>query len=201
MEREERQRRESIRRDRVHPPPKALPFPVAFRLLVDSDMGFVVKGWLSSYHDGTQTMKAVPFHRFKREQRAIIRDALDRGQCVVACEPSDHATLYGFAAGWDDIGVGVAHYVYVLQTRRSMGLARALLHELGRSCGRTMTTYSHSTVQGAGLARHLNLRHDPFALVRMIYASDGTVRDQAAPNRDGGEPAGVVPPRRAAGGG
>lgn len=168
---------------------KRPPFPVSFRPVTDGDMGFVVKGWLSSYHGGSDTMRAIPFHRFKREQRAVIRDALDCGRCLVACEPADPSTLYGFACGWDDLGVGVAHYVYVIQTRRTMGLARALLAELGASCGRTMTAYSHSTVQGAGLARCLNLQHDPFALVRMIYASDGTVREQGEPasRRDGRE--------------
>lgn len=181
----------------THP---SLAFPVAYRPVEEADMGFVVKGWIHSYHDGTETMRAVPWTRFKREQRAVIRDCLERGACIVACDPEDPATLYGFAAGWDDLGVGVAHYVYVMQTRRGMGLARALVRELGTACGRTIAAYSHSTVQGAGLARRLRIAHDPFALVRLIYASDSAVRTQAAPGGEEREPAAALHRRGRAGG-
>lgn len=187
-------------------PVASLPFPIAFRPATVDDYGFVVKSWLASYHGGTPAMRAVPWHRYKREQRAIIRDAIERedkhGACIVACDPDEPSTLYGFAAGWDDIGVGVVHYAYVTQTRRSVGLARALVRALGQACGRTITTYSHTTVQGLAFTRKLGLRYDPFALMRMIYACDRDVRVQgdAAPNGERRQPSDHAPTRRAAGG-
>lgn len=163
-------------------------FPVSFRQMRESDRGFVVSGWLRSYSSGTGAMRAESMTRYKPSQRAVIDAAIARGTCLVACSPDDDDALYGFAVATSDScagcgrcqGRGVCgelHYVYVIQTRRRQGLARALLVELA-SRGLHVRSYTHRTVTGDRVLSKMGLGYAQHGTVRLLHAHQEDLRSR-----------------------
>lgn len=164
----------------------ALPFSVEYRQLDADSTGFVYSSWQQSHHQGDPRTRAVPWHRYKAHQAIVIAQSIERGHVVVALDPGDPVNMatreheqvgersrrqiYGWACASDDEGVGVLHYVYVRQARRSYGLGRELVRMVAAACGRPIEQYSHSTITGSRFAGRLLLVSNPFAVIRMVSA-------------------------------
>jgi GNAT superfamily N-acetyltransferase len=164
-------------------------FHATLRASVDEDIGFVVDGWMRSYHDGSAAVRRVPFARYKPVQREVIRGIMLTGATVVAADPDDGA-LWGFAAGHLDEGECVLDYVYVTQLRRRAGIASALVSKLGEELEARVVSYSHHTSSGeAVLGRRLGLRFNPFSLVRYLHhAHHSNLRAGGHPDRPANPP-------------
>lgn len=100
---------------------------------------FVVASWRRSYADS-------PFARmmgdaYREGHEALIKHLLARFPVLVACDPEDHETIWG----WACTGPGAVHYVYVKRKLRRQGVARRLVAPfVGRD-----TSYSHMLTFGA----------------------------------------------------
>lgn len=153
-----------------------LPFEVAYCAIDTDSTGFVFSSWLQSHRQGDPRTRAVPWQRYKPTQRAVINRTLAAGTVVVAVDPetlSDaRRTIYGWACASDDEGVGVLHYVYVIQSRRGVGLGRSLVSLVEAAAGRPVSQYSHSTVVGGRFASRLGLQANPFATLRLVLPGE-----------------------------
>jgi hypothetical protein len=139
------------------------PFPVSIRPAEATDLGFIVGGWLESYHAGNAPMRAVRFGRYKPPMRRLIHDILGRSTVLVACDPEAPDHLEGFVVGAMAGSVPVLHYVYVKQTRRKYGLAQMLsaaaLEKLGVE---RWWEHSHTTYVGTRIADAKGIAFNPF---------------------------------------
>lgn len=146
----------------------SVPFPVEFRAPDAGDVGFVVSGWLESYHAGNAAMRAVRFGRYKPAMRRLIHEILERATCIVACDPDHPTHLYGFIVGEREGDLALVHYAYVAQLRRHVGLLGALSAELLRQLGaEKWHEATHLTYVGGRITEKHGIAFNPFpALVR-----------------------------------
>lgn len=95
---------------------------------VDRDAGYIASSWAES--SGAQLSDMTGAR--PKEWKALIRERISRDmrrhKLAVACDVDDPDRIYGWACG----SPGVLVYVYVRDTRRRQGIARALVTYL---CG------------------------------------------------------------------
>jgi hypothetical protein len=141
-----------------------VPFEVAFRPAEGGDVGYIVTGWLESFHDANPEARLVRFARYKNPMRRRIKEILETAHVLMACDPADPDHLYGFIC-FEKIGLApVIHYVYVSQLRRSVGLARGLATEALRILGGSAwAEYTHHTYVGGRIATAHGIEFNPFA--------------------------------------
>lgn len=137
---------------------REVPFAVAFREAIPKDdTGFVAHSWVESFHKGSLDMKLVRFGRYRGPMFRRIATILNRSLVLVAFEPSEPSHLLGWVAAEKDGELAVIHYVYVLHTRRDVGLASALIREAFERLRVKSETwlYTHPTYIGARLANRV----------------------------------------------
>lgn len=105
--------------------------PFILRDGVDTDLGFVKDSWRGTFHLGGYGAQDAEREHYHEEmtrlfERLFKRDR-SRVRIRVACDPKDQDSILGFAVTSGD----ELHFVYVRQDFRKLGVARALLEDLG----------------------------------------------------------------------
>lgn len=98
------------------------------------DVALVMSSWLSSYRDGP-VGRLITDSVFYSETRPIVQALVSRCPPVVACDPANPDSIYGWACGERVGGALVVHFVYVRQPWRGWGIARQLVAALGYQPG------------------------------------------------------------------
>lgn len=111
---------------------------IAIRDLEPEDYNFVYATWNKSYCFGNPSFRKIPQTDFYKYQSCVIRHLLTKPgvQKKVAVLKEDPDIILGYAFYEDDI----AHYVFVKDDWRRIGIAKGLL-PLG------IQTITHSTIK------------------------------------------------------
>jgi GNAT superfamily N-acetyltransferase len=100
--------------------------PFLLRLGVNDDVPYVMDSWLQQERRAERRgLVAIEGHRFLPWQKTMQRQILGRStvHLVVACLPDDPTVILG----WAVTGPRCVYYVYVRESSRRLGLAKAML--------------------------------------------------------------------------
>lgn len=119
---------------------------------VDKDAGYIASSWAESSGAQLADMTGARPKAWKELIRERISRDMRRHKLAVACDVDDHDRIYGWACG----SPGVLAYVYVRDTRRQQGIARALVRYL---CGQPKRcTWLTPSVQVLALRHQIEWR-------------------------------------------
>lgn len=99
------------------------------------DVEYVIKSWLRDYK---RTLpRNTPGRTYYPAQQQVIGVLASTSTIKVACDANDMNMIYGFAVGQahPELKTLVVHYVYIRDTWRRLGIAKALIKELGYQDG------------------------------------------------------------------
>lgn len=141
--------------------------PLVLRRAGQDDVPFICNSWVKSYLKDAkwlhrdQVEQAVYFE----EHRALIGHILERCGALIACNPEAPTQIFGYLVG-ERIGpVFVAHWVYVKQNFRNLGIAKRLFAE---QRGDALTVYcTHWSPLAAGKRDKWGLNFNPYLTVRI----------------------------------
>lgn len=103
------------------------------------DVAFIFSSWIKSYA-ASDVARSMDRRVYDAEQHDAIEAALARSRVIIACLASAPESIFGYAVVEND---HTLHYVYVKQTYRRLGVARALLGALLDG----PTTYTHRSAR------------------------------------------------------
>ncbi len=118
--------------------------PLVFRRLEAEDLNFIYPHWLNSYRTAPFS-QLMPAKYFKLEHKKIITSLLTKAKTIVAVDPGDLNLIYGFMTHETTDGYPVIHYLYVKEAFRGLGIAKALLSEIGIHSRHNQVFTSHMT--------------------------------------------------------
>lgn len=98
-----------------------------------------------------------------RLHRPVVATLLARGSCLVACNPADHAHVYGYAV--TELP-DVLHFVYVRNTFRRFGIGSLLCASLLPSFKQQTTFCTHNTRALPHLRRPWRLEFNPYKVMK-----------------------------------
>ena len=128
----------------------------SLRPLVAGDRSYVFSTWIRWCSRESRWLRGAPKPVLFDARDGYVRHieaALDRCTVVVACDPSDHDVIYGYAVV--DVP-GVVQFAYVRAPFRRRGVARAMLGAAGVSEPRVFACDMHRWAEQ-------RFDHDPFA--------------------------------------
>jgi GNAT superfamily N-acetyltransferase len=134
--------------------------PYVIRNLVPGDEPFVYASWLHSFEPFRD--RRISRDIYYQEHHALIAGLLDKpsGLRIVAASREEPKLLFGFLFG-ARLSVGtVLDYVFVKPIYRRMGIASALLRELGPADAVTHHTTDLNSLLGLGT----RATYDPYLL-------------------------------------
>ena len=87
-------------------------FPVLLRPVTQADIPFITNAWLKNGRK-MYLVKGVPDKVYYKQHHKLLEQLLPRGLTIIACDPADPSSLYGFlnCEVWDN--TLILHYVYV----------------------------------------------------------------------------------------
>ena len=106
------------------------------RPAVGSDINFIYSTWLGSYRYDSDLGKSCRSTVFFAHYPAVIDYILERSKVLVVCYAQEPDVIFGYIVH----GPMVAHYIYVKQAFRGLGLARMLYVAAGEP-----KVYTHKT--------------------------------------------------------
>ena len=130
-----------------------LAVPVKFRQADETDVSFIFSSWLKSFKAHAGPIKSVVYYEY--QHRKIVQ-LLQRRFVTIACSPDDIEQIIGYMVHENINGVFVAHYAYVKNSFRKLGVLQPLMAELKASKG----FCTHLTSQK--LADKFNLIYNPY---------------------------------------
>ena len=132
---------------------------IAIREMRESDLNFVIKGWLMSYWKHMMGYHPLEGIYFKKHQ-VWVKKNLQEGLCYVAHHADDEDQLLGFCA----IGPDVLHYIHVKHVFQGLGVARALLKHCKFDSAPKLA--SHWTDEMFKFRKSYHFRYNPYAFFR-----------------------------------
>lgn len=128
----------------------------------DEDQSFIFSSWLKSYRN-CSVAAGIPNTIYFDKQHATISRLLEKPTtlAIVACDPNDESTIYGYIIAELDASDMVLHWIYTKHSFRGFGLARALVDEIA-TVKVDRTYYTTRTRQ----ASDKEMIYDPFKLWR-----------------------------------
>lgn len=99
---------------------------IHFRPLSAEDINFFYNSWLVSYRNTLQNL-AISNPIYYQTQKEVIHNCITNGDVIMACDPEDHNSLFGFICYEGN----VVHYIYVKYPFRRLGVANELLKKAG----------------------------------------------------------------------
>lgn len=126
------------------------------RQATPSDLNFIYNSWLKSYRNSPWAAN-VPSAVYFKIHHDLIEALIQRSSCVVACDSEDPDQILGFAIVEQRRDLKIAHYVYVKQPYRRIGVATTLLGVFG-----DIDFSSHFTRSADKLARNVGAVFNPY---------------------------------------
>lgn len=142
---------------------KSKSLPISIRDAEEGDISFIFSSWLKSYRPGL-LCKHVDNTIYFAEHHKLVERLLRRSFTIIATDPADPATIYGYLTYERVEGLLVIHYAYVKHTFRAMGVLRQLLASLKHDW-KLAGLYTHSTIISARLSMKYNLIYHPYILI------------------------------------
>lgn len=105
---------------------------VALRPATAEDGKFIASSWLNSFQSAYH-VKRMSSETYYSNHRGLITSLVDRGVVTVACDPQDPWTIWGWGCHEYRGSVLVAHYVYVKNAFRSLGVGSTLFSSFLRA--------------------------------------------------------------------
>lgn len=136
---------------------------VKVRPALEADAAFIFNSWLKSFRD-KGLAKPVCNEVYFSEQHKLVEKLLKRCTTVIACNPTDPASIYGWACFERVEGTFVLHYAYVKQPFRGLGLAKEILAE-AKHDWQTAGLFTHWTTSALKLHQKHNLIYHPYILI------------------------------------
>lgn len=136
---------------------------VKIRPALEGDASFIFNSWLKSFRENGLA-RPVSNEVYYTEQHKLIERLLKTCTTVVACDPKDPASIFGWACYERVDGVFVLHYVYVKHPFRLLGLAKELLADSGHDFA-TAGLFTHWTSAAMKLHDKKNLLYHPYILI------------------------------------
>lgn len=143
---------------------KAKTLPIVIREAQEGDIPFIFNSWLQSFRSGLMPKKVDNTIYFS-EHHKVIERLIKRAPTLIACDPADPATIYGYLCYEKIDGVFVLHYCYVKHTFRAMGVMRQLLAATEQDFKNNSGVFSHMTMIFERLALKYNLIYHPYILI------------------------------------
>ncbi len=142
---------------------KAKTIPVSIREAQEGDVSFIFSSWLKSFRTGL-VCKKVENTVYFTEHHKLVERLLKRSTTLIASDPEDPATIYGYLCFERIEGLFVLHYVYVKHTFRAMGVMRQLMAATEQDFN-TAGLFSHMTIIMERLSLKYNLLYHPYILI------------------------------------
>ncbi|MEZ0209216.1 MAG: hypothetical protein ACAH17_03525 [Candidatus Paceibacterota bacterium] len=142
--------------------------PIAIRDAQEGDIPFIFSSWLKSFRPGL-VCRHVDNTIYYAEHHKVVEKILKRATCLVATDPADPATIYGYLVFERIDGILTIHYSYVKHTFRAMGVLRQLLKSFEHDWNNA-GLFTHSTILGARLSLKYNLVYHPYILFNHLAA-------------------------------
>jgi hypothetical protein len=137
--------------------------PIKIRQATQDDVSFLFNSWLRSFRDNG-VARPVANEIYFAEQHKLIETLFKRCKTVVATDPNDPASIYGWACFERIEGLLVTHYVYVKHPFRMLGIAKELLKEAEHDFNNA-SLYTHWTTASMKLAPKHNMLYHPYILM------------------------------------
>lgn len=109
-----------------------LAVPVKFRPADETDVSFIFSSWLKSFKAHAGPIKSVVYYEY--QHRKIVQ-LLQRSYVTIACSPDDTEQIIGYVVHEEINGVFVAHYAYVKNSFRKLGVLTQLMRESNANKG------------------------------------------------------------------
>lgn len=136
------------------------------------DLALIMSSWIGEYREGP-IGRLMTDTRYYAEVRPIVERLVTRLPPLVACDPGNPDTIYGWACGERVTSDLVVHFLYVRGPWRRWGIARKLLAALGYQAGERVivthpTRYSLLFSRGEGSHKRPSIRvsHNPWLGIR-----------------------------------
>jgi GNAT superfamily N-acetyltransferase len=122
---------------------------VGIRPFQDDDLKFVMSSWLNSFKSSAWA-GPIQNNRYWTVYQAVIEQLLARDGVgvLVACNPEKPYQIFGYIVAEQGFDLPVAHWIYVKQPLRGLGIARALM----ASCGIIRETRFYYTFRTSACA-------------------------------------------------
>lgn len=143
---------------------KTKTLPISIREANEGDLHFVFSSWLKSYRSSGWGCKFVDNTIYFTEQHKLVERLLKRCTTLIATDPADPATIYGYVVFEKIDGILVFHYCYTKHTFRAMGVLRQLLKSMDHDWNMA-GLYTHMTKLFDRLSLKYNLVYHPYILV------------------------------------
>lgn len=133
---------------------------VSIRPAVAQDGRFIADSWIRSFQGAWRVKKVAP-EVYWRQHRDLISRLLEAGaRVLVACDPQDTWTVWGWACGYREGSTFVVHYVYVKEAFRGPGLdlGTILFDALTDGGDFEQLVYTHDTRAAGGFLDGLRAR-------------------------------------------
>jgi GNAT superfamily N-acetyltransferase len=113
------------------------------------------------------------------EHHKLIRRIIQQYPVFVACCVDDPELLYGWVCAGKIEDIWCAHYVYIKQAFRKLGIAKLLLQASGykENCAGLCT---HRTAKTLPLEHSMGLIYDPYILINHLAQEIEYVEQQAS---------------------
>lgn len=170
------------------PPCDIESFSLYMRDFEPGDANFILRTWLRSYRS---RLHSIPDTLYYEHQQTLIRRLAMRSRVSIASLKNDPAFIMGFCVAEpletaDDDEPLRCHFCFTKLTYRQMGIARAMLRQLGWNPLRVIhvSHWTHATraLNDAGKFRLVN---NPFLLMEIPDAHKYTpVTHRASPIQD-----------------
>lgn len=144
--------------------------PISIREAQEGDIPFLFSSWLKSYRSGLLP-RQVDNTIFFSEHHKVVEKLLNRSKTLIAVDPDDPATIYGWLCFERIDGLFVLHYVYIKHTFRAMGVMRQLMLATEQDF-KLAGLFSHMTKIFERLSLKYNLVYNPYLIINYDKSSE-----------------------------
>lgn len=146
--------------------------PWKLRTATNQDISFLFSSWLKSFRE-SPTMQPITTATYYDYFHRTLESVYAKSAVIVACDPEDPNTVYGYAVAELKEETLVLHWVYVKFSFRGFGIAKAMEAELLKIPHKTVA-FSCRTRTVDSLNKNRKYVYNPFLLWR--HASDAQER-------------------------
>ncbi len=149
----------------VQPPGGPVTSPLALRIRagIPADVPLVTNSWLRSFRFSAWA-RDMSNRTYYFYHHRVLEELLPRSTVLVAVSPEDPDAIYGWCCAEVVDTAVVIHYVYVKESYRRLGVARALVKTLLDAERPPLVLYTHQTKASREVAPRYRWVFDPYLL-------------------------------------